>query len=109
MIATLTDQPLIKMKAMWYPMWYMEITNFFSHPGHFGNDTILFAPNPEGPVSPSAAVGAGTSVAGAAVLVLTAVLSSAVTLMAAMHFLKMQGNDAKIAMNVQSANEYTTI
>jgi hypothetical protein len=83
MIATHLDAPTIVMRKLFYPKWWLNATGYFEHSGTFGENTILFAPAPEGSSSMFSSV------------VLTAVGSSFVTLLAVMYVVhrNKQGNN----------------
>jgi hypothetical protein len=85
MMALDRDQPLITMKRLFYPKWWLLATNYFEHHGNFGPGVILFAPNPT-----DADAGATSGVAHFAGLLLTSMVSCAVTVAAVMYYLRRQ-------------------
>ena len=82
MIALNRDQPQIFMKRLFYPKWWLQATGYFEHHGNFGPGVILFEP------TPTVVDGSASSVSYPAAVVLTAVLSSIVTMLATMYYIK---------------------
>jgi hypothetical protein len=94
MIAMDRDQPMISMKRLFYPKWWLEATGYFLHKGNFGPNVILFAPD---------AAQQPTMSYGAAVL-LTAALSSLATVVGTLYFIK-HGQDKRNAYTPIASNE----
>jgi hypothetical protein len=82
MIAMNRDQPLITMKRLFYPKWWLQATGYFEHHGNFGPGVILFEPSPT-EVSAQAA-----SISYSAAMVLTAVVSSILTVMGTLYYVR---------------------
>ena len=91
------DQPMINMKRLFYPKWWLEATGYFNHHGNFGPDVILFTPTPT-------ATAGHSSVGYSAAMVLTAVASSVVTLLATMYVLKARQDKRFEYAPIPSAN-----
>jgi hypothetical protein len=90
MMALDRDQPLITMKRIFYPKWWLQATGYFEHHGNFGPGVILFDSNPES-VNTGSGSGSGSGVRVVAGILLTSVLSCVVTAAAVMFYLQQQG------------------
>lgn len=108
MIAMNRDQPMITMKRLFYPKWWLQATGYFEHHGTFGPDTILFSP------SPTATEGSSMGYYGG--LMLTALLSAAATVAVTMWVLQNQDKVRVLSSAVLgsaapavSRHEYTPI
>ena len=51
MIGTNLQAPNIRMRKLFYPKWWLQATNYYNNPGHFGPGVNLFAPNPTAPTA----------------------------------------------------------
>jgi hypothetical protein len=101
MMALNRDQPLITMKRLFYPKWWLQATGYFEHHGNFGPGVILFAPSPD--------ANAGAGVAYFAGLLLTSVLSCVVTVAAVMYYLQRQDKVQMTGGARIARHEYTPI
>jgi hypothetical protein len=84
MIAMNRDQPLITMKRLFYPKWWLQATGYFEHHGNFGPGVILFEPSP----TADAASAQMSSISYSAAMVLTAVVSSILTVMGTLYYVR---------------------
>ena len=95
MIATNRGAPQIVMKKLFYPKWWLEATGYFNHHGNFGPGVILFEPSPDA---------AHASLNYGAAMLLTAVVSSILTLMATMYVVNSRRNKRHEYLPIPSAN-----
>ena len=95
MIAMNRDQPMIMMKRLFFPKWWLQATGYFEHHGTFGPDTILFAPSP---------TATGTSFGYSGALLATALASSAVTAMVTLYLLRRAAEKRHEYTPIPSAN-----
>lgn len=100
MMALNLDQPLITMKRLFYPKWWLQASGYFDRlHGHFGPDAILFAPSP-----------LGSSVGYYAGLLFTALVSGAASVAVVLYVLQRQQQGKLHGASVFAArHEYTPI
>lgn len=91
------------MQKLFYPKWWLDAVGYFTNPPNKGPDVILFSPNPQGTPS-DAKVQAPTSTI--QIVVVTAAISSVLTLLVT--FLVLKGNQ-KVEKMARRMNGYTEI
>ena len=96
MIATNLGAAQIRMKKLFFPKWWLNATGYFNHHGHMGPGVILFDPSPE-----AEAIRNQESVNYTTTLLLTALVSSILTVMATVYALNSNKREVR--------HEYTPI